>query len=156
MAVRVRVRVRVRPLLASCRRPWRSHARCNLSHSLSPLPLIPPPPRPTQSNPLEQLPGLNADEIKALQAASKTKDSALRDFLALPQAEQKALLLAQDRLKKPESKKVVDELLLSASLLPNVQVTLDHYVEEEGEDEYGLLDEDVKVSPPFSPLPALY
>lgn len=93
---------------------------------------------------MEQLPGLREEEIKALQAAGRTKASALQDFLWSSPEERRKLLQATARLGRPENKAALDDALLCATLLPNVQVTLDHYVEEEAENEYDLLDEDVK------------
>lgn len=93
---------------------------------------------------MEQLPGLREEEIKTLQAAGRTKASALQDFLSSSPEERRKLLQSTARLGLPANKAALDDVLLCATLLPNVQVTLDHYVEEEAENEYDLLDEDVK------------
>ena len=86
-----------------------------------------------KSSPLQQLPQLNEAEIKAVEEKGTTKESALRDFLALPSdAERRKILKSAGRFNKDDDPVLVDALK-TARLLPDLAITLDHYVEEEAE-----------------------
>lgn len=97
-----------------------------------------------KSSPFAQLVQLNDEEIKTLAGSFPAKATAFGDFLALPDADKVKLLHAIDRLKAPANKGIVDEVLRTASLLPNLHVHVDQYVEEEENNLCDLLDDDSK------------
>ena len=99
-----------------------------------------------KASPLQQLSAsLTEDEIKTISAAFPKKDGTLRDFLLLPEAERKKLVQgSSERLKGASGASAVTDLLKTANLLPNVVISLDHYVEEEASNAFDLLDDETR------------
>ena len=99
-----------------------------------------------KSSPLQQLPQLTDEEVKTVTAAFPAKEGVLTEFLALTEEDRKKVLSECPRFKAPsgEAKAALADVLTTAKLLPCLEVALDHYVEEEENDAYDLLDEETK------------